>query len=699
MKIRVLLSLFLLSTCALRSTHLEIVTGSFVDLEVMESASPEVTSLRVTGEAPRFILRPLGGAALSPNQQILSFDYFCPDGVRSVYVLYSRNVDSGWDASKSVYGGSLGRAEAWQPFASDLKAGSSGKWSHEFQAFIIQMEMPLGTEIQLRNFAVLDGSGSKGLGAEIGMERKFQEAEAIDAYLNANYTNAEINCAISENQVGVLGSIREAQQLAGRYYLKEFEPHENAWEAGAGTLLEDQVVEADFRVLLDRYIDGRDRIAHRFAIVHVDGAGNETRITPAVWPTNVARAAKREMPRLRPNNQIGLGGVTYRKAILEKDFADLGIQSSTVNIVLQRVLAKHPGGIAYEHQGKTWHFNPAAVREYDRLIKKLTEMNVVVSAILLVAKVDSPLVHPEYDPAGTYSMVNLTSREGADAYRAVVSFLAERYSRPDQQHGWISHWIVFNEVDYGWVWTNMGEQPMARYMDAYQKAMRLTWLEVRQFNPTGEVFISLTHNWDYTPRTANRSYPPRELMDRLGLYSQVTGEYHWGVAYHPYPQSLLRPRTWEDRKAFPSFNTPYITMKNIEVLVAYLEQPQFLYYSKPRTILLSEQGYHTPDYSEKSLRDKAAAIAYTWKKMEPFKNIEAFHYHRWIDNPNEGSLRVGLRTLPTKEHPHGERKQPAFKLYGMLGTARGELAMDQFLPDLGISDWSEIRIQAEDITR
>mgnify|MGYP007046358989 CR=1 FL=1 len=206
MKIRVLLSLFLLSTCALRSTPLEIVTGSFVDLEVMESASPDVTSLRVTGEAPRFILRPLGGAALSPNQQVLSFDYFCPDGVRSVYVLYSRNVDSGWDASKSVYGGSLGRAEAWQPFASDLKAGSSGKWSHEFQAFIIQMEMPLGTEIQLRNFAVLDGSGSKGLGAEIGMERKFQEAEAIDAYLNANYTNAEINCAISENQVGVLGS-------------------------------------------------------------------------------------------------------------------------------------------------------------------------------------------------------------------------------------------------------------------------------------------------------------------------------------------------------------------------------------------------------------------------------------------------------------------------------------------------------------
>ena len=277
--------------------------------------------------------------------------------------------------------------------------------------------------------------------------------------------------------------------------------------------------------------------------------------------------------------------------------------------------------IDYAHQGKTWRFNAKAVQEHDKNIRQLTEMGIVTSAILLVGKNAETLVHAEYNSAGIYSMANLTTQAGSDLYRAVVSFLAERYSRPDKYHGWITHWIVFNEVDYGWIWTNMGETPMATYMDTYEKAMRLTYIEARRFNPTAEVFISLTHHWSYSPADTFKAYPPRALLDRMADYSALSGNYQWAIAYHPYPQSLLKPRTWEDTQATASFDTRYITPKNIEVLDAYLHQERFLHDGEVRTVLLSEQGYHTPDYSEQSMIDKAAAIAYTWEKY--------CRSHRW----------------------------------------------------------------------
>jgi len=182
-------------------------------------------------------------------------------------------------------------------------------------------------------------------------------------------------------------------------------------------------------------------------------------------------------------------------------------------------------------------------------------------------------------------------------------------------------------------------------------------------------------------------------------YSALSGDYQWAIAYHPYPQSLLAPRTWEDSMATNDFDSRYVTPKNIEVLIAYLNQDQFLYTGKPRTIILSEQGYHTPDYSEQSMIDKAAAIAYTWEKILPLESVESFHYHRWVDHPLEGGLKVGLRTLPEAGKPYGVRKEPAFTVFSALETDAHEATAAPYKDVVGVESWDEIRITADEIRR
>jgi len=298
------------------------------------------------------------------------------------------------------------------------------------------------------------------------------------------------------------------------------------------------------------------------------------------------------------------------------------------------------------------------------------------------------MVHPEACEPGIYAMPNLTTVEGVRAYRAVLALLARRYC--NVEHGFIRRWIVHNEVDYGWTWTNMGEQPAALYMDHYVRSLRLVWLAARERNPEAEVFISLTHGWIPPRGDGTREYGVRGLLERLADASSREGDFGWGVAYHPYPQSLFDPRAWNDRRVAWSFDTELVTPRNIEVLDAFMHEGRMRTASGGvRSVMLSEQGFHTAGYGEEAQRLQAAALAYTWHKIRPLRSIVAFQYHRWVDAADEGGLLLGLRTLASPGKPFGEKKR-AWSVFKALDTDVEGEATAFALPVIGVDAFDAV---------
>ncbi len=88
------------------------------------------------------------------------------------------------------------------------------------------------------------------------------------------------------------------------------------------------------------------------------------------------------------------------------------------------------------------------------------------------------------------------------------------------------------------------------------------------------------------------------------------------------------------------------------------------------TGVLSEQGYHTAERDPDAEMLQAAAIVYARRKMQPFKSIEAFHYHRWIDHEREGGLNLGLWTVKNGSTTWPERKKRSWQVYQALGTPK-----------------------------
>ncbi|MES2923975.1 MAG: DUF5722 domain-containing protein [Verrucomicrobiota bacterium] len=435
-----------------------------------------------------------------------------------------------------------------------------------------------------------------------------------------------------------------------------------------------------------------DRLTSRWQLVSKTGTGYEP-LSKARYPEWVTCRSP-QLPAAKPANKKGLGG--WHIGLLPNELEELGISAVTVNVMIHTLISLTPGPntVPFQWQGRTYYSNEKALAALDSTFIEAQKHHAMVSAILLVAnpaKYENPVVkllgHPDATREGIFAMPNVTSADGISLYGAVLNLMAERWSRPDGKYGRVHHWIMHNEVDAGWVWTNAGEKEALTYLDLYQRSMRLMDLIARQYDPNSRTFISLTHFW--AGPGDQRWYGSKRLIDLLVQFTRAEGDFPWALAYHPYPQDLFNPQTWEDKEATFSFESKMITPKNLEVLDAYMKQPALLYQGKGRPVHLSENGFNSKNYSRMELDDQAAGMALAWKKIAKLSSIESWQYHNWIDNRGEGGLKIGLRKFPDEPgDPLG--KKPIWSLYQALGTPTEDAIAAPYLKTIGIKSWDEV---------
>ncbi|MEP4079381.1 DUF5722 domain-containing protein [Haloferula sp.] len=658
--------------------------------------SPGVYDIVTTGSDPWVkcveLEEPFDPAELSR----FAFDYFCPDGIDDFTVYFGNEGTVAPNASA----GRLPRAETWVAASVDMSAKSFGKWKNPITTLRIDPGTRSGVRFQIRNIRLRPADAQEAKSsAELQAERdaKDQRAAKLEEYLGKDYPAKVREAVVTEDKVRISGSLPpDSEGLS----LIEVRIHEEPWMQLPGHTTPVEVnVDGKFDQIVERFDGNHDRLLSRWAVVRMTDDGSHELLSHAVFPTDVSSLAPKDIPYPKTRTKKGMGGIEYRE--ITPELAELGIEHVTINIILQDLVMLRPGkgSIAHEYNGETFHMRRSETEGYDRTIKFATDHDMVVSLIILTGFPGDPelrkiLIHPESTKPGIYGMPNLTNAEGAKLYAAGLDFLASRYADPESPHGLASNWIMHNEVDYAWTWSNMGMQPMALFMDTHVRSMRMAHLIARKHNPHARTFLSLTHSWNKTGPAGN-SYVPRSMVDRLADYSRSEGDFEWGLAYHPYPQSLFKPATWNDTMATFSFDTPMITLKNIEVLDAYMRKPSMLYRGeKTRGVLLSEQGYHTEGYGDKAQQLQAAAFVYTWHKIRPLKSIEAFQNHRWVDHPDEGGLKLGVRTIPDKKHPSG-RKKFSWTVLKALDTPQEAAATEFAKPIIGVKDFSEIPYKGE----
>ncbi len=620
---------------------------------------------------------------------VLEWEYFCLGGVAPVTLTPGPPFEP--KAARQLP--PLGNSETWSVYAAPLQSLASAA-----NAFRVDLPLKSDGVLQIRN-ARLRPERPGEFEVKANTSTNAATAPALEAYLNhafrSEITSVKVGTAeitISGNIAGdrdalFLGDIPMERLVSG---VKLYESLTPVTPDAKGTYV----------VKIPRLApqQGRicDRLTSRWQVVHRTATGYEA-MTHARYADEVVCRSPYP-PAAKPKSKKGLGGWTPgRTRELSEDLEQLGIAAVTVNLFsLQQFVALNPepDTTPFAWQGRTYYAREKRLARYDQTFCEAEKHGVMVSAILLItnpAGSADPAVkllgHPDAVKEGKYAMPNVTSAEGIAYYGAILNLLAERWSKNDGVHGRVHHWIMHNEVDFGWVWTNAGVKADLAYMDLYQRSVRLMDLIARQYDPNARAFISLTHHW--AQAGDKTGYGSKRLIELLLRFCRAEGDFPWALAYHPYPQSLRNPRTWEDQQATFDFNTAKITPNNLEVLDAFMKLPALRYHGAVRPVHLSENGFNSKDYSPKALEDQAAGMALAWKKMAKLSSIESWQYHNWIDNRSEGGLRIGLRRFgDDAEAPYG--KKPIWHLYQALGTPQEDAVAAPFLKTIGISSWDEV---------
>lgn len=646
-----ILGYLVLGATLIVSAEVPLATGPFrgVEVKVVGDGAKELT---ISDHSAHFWSGPVPVSYDPDEQTVLSFEYFSPSGLNSLSLKYRQTDGSMTQSGAKI----LPLAETWQPFAFDLTQGNPAPPKGDPKMrFHFSLKGKMGDALQIRKLKLRGPTEEeRGLTATRDQREraKNDDARAYLEYLRDWYPNEITSVVVGADQIRISGEAAESVSLV------ELKTHEPSHLPVTSDPLAAEL-KGEFDVLIARFShDGKvDRALSRWRLDRQSGK-------PASlcrWADSFEEGIARDLPKLESKHQKGLGGIPDIRDPKHEIF-ELGIQHATINVVIDALISekKRPGLTPYQFEGETYFINPKFLAGKVSTVKHLRENDIIVTCILLVGnRHGSALTHPDAETRGTFAMPNLVTEDGGRLYRAGLHFLADTFSKPGQR---VCNWVIHNEIDQAGTWTNMGDQPLARYMETYVRSMRTVYETTRLFDPHARTFISLTHHWS-KPSLGRGAYTVKEMLELFAEMVKAEGDFEWGVAYHPYPRSLRDPDTWDDEEVTFDFDTPYITPKNMEVLPAFLAQDRFLYHGdRERAILFSEQGFNSPTLSEDDQKRQAAGLIYAFRKLPELKTVEAFHLHRYQDMPDkEGGLRVGI--IDEK----GNRKL-GWEVYKAIGT-------------------------------
>ncbi len=509
-------------------------------------------------------------------------------------------------------------------------------------------------------------------------------------------------CAISGDQIVIDGQMEGSFSDSAYYdnYLYLFEQKPYQRDLKGRTDYAAWITKGDalhFSIPLN-YGTQSDRLYSSFVVAVYDGE-EYIQVSNEVYVTNPEVMAKYTEPYKTGQTKKGLLIQTTQSMIA--DAFELGVNHVIVNIPFSHILGS---GIDYTYDGRTYHFSSDVLAVYDDTIRRMSEKNMTVTAVLLNDwnNATPQLYYPGVtrQPAGTanYYGFHVATEEGFETLKAIAAFLTERYSSLQSPYGRVSNWVIGNEIN-NQLWNYMGPMSLEQYMEEYVRAFRVFYTAIRSTSSTSRVFFSTDYNWLHEA-DGRLKYNAKDVLDTFNSMVVPGGPMDWELAYHPYSIPMVEPEFWNDAETGLIKNnasSPVVNMINLNVLTDYLQQPQFLMRSgKPRHVILSEQGFTSQSHSRGEVEElQAAAIAYAYYLADSNPLIDAFIMSRQVDAPSEvaASCSFGLwscdMSKPNDIVPT-MRKQ-SWTVYKNIDDRKRTLeTTEKYKKYIGIEKWSDV---------
>lgn len=397
--------------------------------------------------------------------------------------------------------------------------------------------------------------------------------------------------------------------------------------------------------------------------IAVKQKGSYKIISKATYISNPEKVAFNKMAYVKPASKKGIHGAND---------VNLGAKNTMCNINLNDLITTKSKGTAYVYNGKTYYFS----NTQQGYVKECNANNISVTVMIYMTwnKKNSYLIHPSARKKGYYYYaLNTVDEKARETLEAAFCYLGESFGK---ENCYISNWVLGNEVNSQKMWNHAGNLSLSEYTKSYAQAFQMLSYGVKSSYSNARIFVPLDNAWAIP--VSEMGWNGKTFLKAFdSALKKESPKTKWNLAYHAYSYPLTSSAYSSSPYVTRSENSPYISMKNIEVLTKYIKK----HYGSKTRIILSEQGY-TARLGEKV---QAASIVYGYYKAEFNSMIDAYIIRSQYDNPDEKAqgLFMGLSSTSTK-------RRQAYTAFKYMDTPDSEKYTKKYLKTIKAKSWKSI---------
>jgi hypothetical protein len=536
-------------------------------------------------------------------------------------------------------------------------------------------------------------------------------AAAFSVYAATSVGNAITSAVINKNKdaITVTATLSDSYVKGNRgksIYLFELMPESSGADLSSLTPIAETKVASDPAFSLPLDVTDKARLLSGYVIAELGTDGSYSALTDERFITNADTLAQYSYTYPTAASKKGL------EVQLLSDAQELGVSYAVINVSIDSLLQGESSSdaVSYIFDSRTYYVSRAKLDSLDHRIKVLSDSGTIVYLNIILSTPDSALsdklkvlYYPDAltNTTARLCAVNTGSADAVLYYAGLLNFLADRYTNPESEVGFAGGWIIGYEVNSNRNYNFMGPAAMADYADAYVKALRIADTMLRSVYSNGRVYVSVANNFNAVSSELNFAgdealdYSARLFLERVNQSITLSGDFPWNLSINPYPSDPANTSYWTDPNTLDSFDTPYITMKNIGVICDFMKQDNFLYSGAKRRILVGSFGVSGEAVTSGEAL-QAAAFAYAYYTVASNDDLEALIWHRHVDSSEESGMLLGLWTTAEGSSLTPAQTKSVYDIFKYIDTERfgsKEQSEDKTafaLKLIGVSSWSDL---------
>ena len=429
-----------------------------------------------------------------------------------------------------------------------------------------------------------------------------------------------VSCTLSEDGASLTANVTLSDEFLTVYgacgvYLFELPPYAKMADIQNYSPASELVAQENLTFTLDMTDSAPERIFNKFVLARmVDGEYVTMANVRYIDNPEVLAENKRECPKY--NGTLGVCGESSSQNAVSASRAVIPVALNTL------VTDTIDGSTKCEYGDNTYYISKENLIALDNKIREFTEKGCEVTLQLLLTKPDNStsdtamkLYKYTKKEEALYYGIDTTNADSVSVYTALVRFLSERYSRDDEVYGFVGSYIMGSNLNSNRTYNSVGETKDSKYVTEIVRALHITSNALRSEYSNVRLFLPIKSNYNstvYDTKTESNEYldySSKYLLDSISASLSKSGSNVPFGIFLDASASDGSPDFWNDSLASDTDETDFVTLKNIEVLIDYLKQPEMLYEGYTRDLAVSFRPEPADAESADSDVQKYAAAA------------------------------------------------------------------------------------------